>query len=105
MRLSFGATVGRALIAAAAFVIFSAGAAFAQQMCPPPYAQAVSPQTGDVCTSTCAPGSFPVIEGNAVACKPGYATAVCPEGDEFLVMTPTGPVCQKGYVPAAANNG
>lgn len=92
----------RALIAAALLILFS-GAASAQ-MCPPPYTQAVSAQTGDVCTSTCAAGSFPTLEGGNVTCKPGYATAICPEGDEFMVMTPGGPVCQKGYMPVAAAN-
>jgi hypothetical protein len=109
MNAVFGASIGRALIAAAAFMLLSAGAASAQQpqpqMCPQPYTQAISPQTGDVCTSTCAPGSFPVIENNAVACKPGYATGICPEGEEFMVMTPQGPICQKGYAPVpVANN-
>jgi len=91
---------GSAFIAIAMLVL-SATAASAQ-MCPPPYSQALSQQTGDVCTSTCAPGSFPALEGGGVSCKPGYATAICPEGNEFLMMTPGGPLCQQGYVPAAA---
>lgn len=98
-KAAFGA---RALIAAALLILFCSAAS--AQMCPPPYTQAVSAQTGDVCASTCAAGSFPTLEGGNVACKAGYATAVCPEGDEFMVMTPGGPVCQKGYMPVAAAN-
>jgi hypothetical protein len=98
----FGTKNWRALIAAVTLIL-SAGAASAQ-MCPPPYTQAVSSQTGEVCTSTCATGSFPALENGNVTCKPGYAAPVCPEGNEFLVMTPNGPTCQQGYVPVATGN-
>ena len=66
----------------------------------------MSEQTGSVCTSSCAVGSYPALNGANATCKPGYASPTCPDGDAFLVMTPTGPVCQKGYAPIAdANNG
>src|SRR3984885_7969200 len=102
MSTLFGARCGRALIAAAALIL-SVGAASAQ-MCPQPYTPAVSAQTGNVCTSTCAAGSFPALDGASVTCNPGYAAPTCPDGNQFLVMTPNGPVCQQGYVPVAGAN-
>jgi hypothetical protein len=85
--------------------LWLADVAAAQQMCPPPYSMTTSPISGRICTNNCPAGSFPTIEqGGVVACKPGIATAICPEGDDFMVMTPTGPVCQKGYAPVAAAN-
>lgn len=104
MERLFCVTRLRALIAAAVLVCF-ANVAVAQQMCPAPYSMVTSPISGRICSSSaCAPGNFPAIENGAVTCKPGYATAICPEGDDFMVMTPNGPICQKGYVPVAAPN-
>jgi hypothetical protein len=93
----------RVLIAIAA-TLFVCQAASAQ-VCPQPYTPSVSPQTGNVCVSNCAAGSFPTVTGNQAACEPGYAPPTCPGADEFVVMTPTGLVCQKGYTPIAANGG
>ena len=95
----------RPVLLTVATLFLSVGAASAQ-MCPQPYAQAVSEQTGNVCTSSCAVGSYPALAGASATCTPGYAAPTCPDGDAFLVMTPAGPVCQKGYAPVAdANNG
>lgn len=109
MRASFAAREFRSafsaitLIVGLAFSAFFADAASAQ-MCPQPYAQAVSEQTGNVCTSTCAAGSYPAAQGSSSACAPGYAPPTCPDGNSFLVMTSSGPTCQKGYVPVAGDN-
>ena len=95
----------RPVLLTVATLFLSVGAASAQ-MCPQPYAQAVSEQTGNVCTSSCAVGSYPALAGASATCTPGYAAPTCPDGDAFLVMTPAGPVCQTGYTPVAdANNG
>lgn len=104
MRTYFGVTSVRAFFAAAVLLCL-ANVAAAQQMCPPPYAMTTSPVSGRICTSNCLPGSFPAIERGVISCKAGAATAICPEGDDFMVMTPAGPICQKGYVPVAASTG
>jgi hypothetical protein len=90
------------LFAAVALIVFASAAS--ALICSSPYTKVASVQTGDVCTSTCAPGSFPALDDGGITCKPGYATAICPEGNEFMVMTPVGPVCQQGYVPVASTN-
>jgi len=93
---------GRALFAA--FIIAVSAGAAAAQMCPAPYTEAMSAQTGPVCSSTCAAGSYPQIEGGNVTCTPGYGTPICPEPGDILMMTPNGPVCARGYTPIAAGN-
>ena len=103
MKMFFGVMRIRALFAAA-MLLCLADVAAAQQMCPSPYYMLTSPISGRICTSNCAPGSFPTIENGAIACRPGIATAICPEGGDFMVMTPTGPACQKGYVPVPTSN-
>src|SRR5258706_15507900 len=103
MKKFFNVTCMRAFFTVAMFLCL-ADVAAAQQMCPPPYYMLTSPVSGRICTSNCAPGSFPTIEQGGIACRPGIATAICPQGDDFMVMTPTGPVCEKGYVPAATSN-
>jgi len=94
-----GTWCGRALFAAF-IVAVSAGAAAAQR-CPAPYSEAVSPQTGPVCSSTCAAGSYPQIEGGNITCTPGYGTPICPEPGDILLLTPNGPTCGRGYTPVA----
>ena len=90
---------GRALFAVL-IVAASAGAA-AAQMCPAPYTEAVSAQTGPVCSSTCAAGSYPQMEGGNVTCTAGFAPATCPAPGDILLLTPNGPVCEHGYAPIA----
>jgi hypothetical protein len=94
----------RGLLAAAIIAILSGSAA--AQVCPPPYTPGSSSQTGPICTSQCAPGSYPQLAGGNLSCVPGVAAPTCPEPGDILVTTPNGPVCQQGYAPiAAANNG
>jgi hypothetical protein len=93
---------GRALFAAFIIAVSADGAA--AQMCPAPYTEAVSAQTGPVCSSTCAAGSYPQIDAGNVTCTPGYGTPICPEPGDILMMTPNGPVCARGYTPVAAGN-
>jgi len=90
---------GRVLFAALIIAV-SASAATAQR-CPAPYTEAVSAQTGPVCSSTCAAGSYPAVEGGNVVCKPGYVSPTCPEAGDILLMTPDGPTCAHGYSPVA----
>jgi hypothetical protein len=100
----FGFNGWRALLVVATLFLFAGNAS--AQMCPSPYTQGVSQQTGAVCEGNCALGSYPSMANAKTACEPGYAPTTCPDGDSFLVMTPGGPVCQKGYTPIDnANNG
>jgi hypothetical protein len=100
----FGFNGWRALLVVATLFLFAGNAS--AQMCPSPYTQGVSQQTGAVCEGNCALGSYPSMASAKAACEPGYAPTTCPDGDSFLVMTPGGPVCQKGYTPIDnANNG
>ncbi|HEV2000806.1 MAG TPA: hypothetical protein VGQ97_10035, partial [Xanthobacteraceae bacterium] len=90
----------RSLVAAFILALSSFGAA--AQMCPAPYAEAASAQTGPVCASTCAGGTFAQLSGGNLTCTPGVAPATCPEPGSVLVMGPNGPTCVPGYTPIAA---
>jgi hypothetical protein len=97
MNALFGSNGWRVLLAAAVLFLFAGNAS--AQMCPQPSTQGQSRQTGAVCEGNCALGSYPALGGASASCQPGYAPTTCPDGDSFVVMTPTGPVCQKGYTP------
>ena len=98
-RVMFGRL--QALIAIALLSLLLVNPAMAQS-CPSPYATFSSQPTGPVCGTTCSPGTFPTMKTGALTCEPGLAPATCSAPDEFLVMTPDGTRCEKGYPPIEA---
>src|SRR5215510_4047806 len=84
-----GSWRGCALVAA--FIVAISAAPAAAQRCPAPYTEALSPQTGPVCSSTCAAGSYPKIEGGSLTCTAGYGTPICPEAGDILLLMLTDP--------------
>ena len=88
----------RSLIAATVLAILTSSAL--AQTCPAPYREAVSPETGPVCASSCAVGSYPQLAGGNLSCLAGVAPPTCPEPGGFLVMTSNGPVCERGEPPS-----
>src|SRR5215471_1629352 len=87
----------RGLIAVTILAILTSSAL--AQACRAPYQQAVSPQTGPVCVSSCELGSYPQMVAGSPSCVSGVASATCSEPGYFLVMTTNGPVCERGELP------
>ncbi len=86
-------------------LLLAAASAASAQTCPAPYSAQTSPQTGGICATSCAPGSYPYFSAGHLSCVPGTAPPTCPTAGDFVILTATGATCAGGAVPAADATG